>query len=167
VAGAVIKVKMDSEVLGLVKRLDKACGSPRTAMSAIGVIVRDSSKRNFIAGGRPDKWEESQAASDEGRRTLIDHGHLRDSITYKTDSDSVTIGTNRQYAAVHQFGIDKAVTVPAHTRRARVGIESKAVQVKQHKKHMKLPARPFLAVQDEDWKRIRTVLRNYLRKVQQ
>lgn len=61
------------------------------------------------------------------RKILTRSGQLRKSITYKTNDHSVTIGTNKVYAAIQQFG--------GETGRG-------------HK--VRIPARPYLGINDED-----------------
>jgi phage gpG-like protein len=40
----------------------------------------------------------------KGRSILVRDGHLSNSFTVHATSQSVTIGTNKKYAAIHQFG---------------------------------------------------------------
>ena len=51
------------------------------------------------------------------RKILQDSGQLRGSISYSVDHDSVTIGSVKPYAAIHQLGgkagRNKATTIPA------------------------------------------------------
>jgi phage gpG-like protein len=56
----------------------------------------------------------------------------------------VEIGTNKIYAAVHQFGI---------------GAYS---HVASKRGHPAIPARPFLVVQDKDWDEIKAELAEYV-----
>ncbi len=157
-------------------------------MRSIGETVRRSVEKNFAAKppGRP-AWEKSKRAEKEGGQTLSDTGRLRRSFTVKGYADRVEIGTNVKYAAVHQLGFDGMVQVKPHIRRvrtrdvkekhqytrydSRVGIEIKTGkrivakgigQVKGHERHMKMPARPFLKVQDEDWVKMRTDLAGWV-----
>ncbi len=127
-------------------------------MDSIGMGLEASTIERFNETSRgPDgtEWPPSAAATAAGRRTLVRRGHLRDSITHEADRRSVTVGTNVLYAAVHQFGIDKTVEVPAHKRTitqvyGRRLKDPKTISVKAHKRKMKLPARPFLGVSAED-----------------
>lgn len=61
------------------------------------------------------------------RKILTKSSHLRMSITYRADDHSVTIGTNKVYAAIHQFG-------------GKAG--------RGHK--VTIPARPYLGINAED-----------------
>lgn len=62
-------------------------------------------------------------------KPLVDHGHLRNSITYEVTAEAVQVGTdNKVYAAIHQFG------GPAGR--------------KDHRVH--IPARPYLGLSPQD-----------------
>ena len=49
-------------------------------------------------------WEPSFRATIVGGKTLVDKGHLRDSIHSLAEDDAVEIGSADPRAAVHQFG---------------------------------------------------------------
>ena len=106
---------------------------------------------NFLRGGRPRRWIPSRRAELTGGTTLVRTARLMKSISWRVRGNVVLVGTNVAYAAAHQFGVDKQVVqrVRAHLRRTRSG---KQVVVRPHTRrvHMRLPARPFLVVQDED-----------------
>lgn len=112
------------EVQAMLARLDHRVKNLRPAMSVVGQVVRGSVIRNFMVGGRPEKWKPSVRAKKQGGKTLVDTGRLRSSIASRAFPDHVEIGTNVQYAVMHQLG----------TRF--------------------FPARPFLVVQEEDWPEI-------------
>lgn len=63
-------------------------------------------------------WSERHAATRHGgQSTLEGDGHLLGSIDHQVGGDSVEIGSNLVYAAVHQFGSgSESVNVPAHKR---------------------------------------------------
>jgi phage virion morphogenesis protein len=129
----------DSGVKDALLRLGERTGNLTPVMKVIGRIVRDSVIRNFEQGGRPSKWTPSKYAAREGRKTLIKSSRLMASITSKAYGDRAEIGTNVVYAAIHQMG-------------GRAGRGGKA----------KIPARPFLMVQDEDWTEIGRQLAEYI-----
>lgn len=159
----------DREVRALLSAIERRAGNMRPGMELIGDIVRRSVQRNFQEGGRPDEWK----SSNNGGKTLIGKGMgggLMGSITYEARDHSVEVGTNKVYAAVHQFGINRKVNVRAH----RVKVKSRDIRrggklsamgvgfVKAHDRLMKIPARPYLLVQDEDWKEIHRALARYI-----
>jgi phage virion morphogenesis protein len=61
------------------------------------------------------------------------------SISVRASSDKVVVGTNVVYAAIHHFG-------------GQAGRGRKVT----------IPARPFMMIQDEDWKEINEVSADYL-----
>jgi len=131
----------------------KATRNLRPAMRDIGEHMLRSVQRNFDAEGRPVRWQPLAASTLmrkvggkrrstkkrgglrsaaarrlRGNKILTATGRLRRSISYRASARQVLIGTNVIYAATHQFG------------RGRI------------------PARPFLLVQDEDKQKARSIL---------
>ena len=72
----------------------------------IGGHLDNAVLQRFNSGVGPDgiAWEPSERALNEGGKTLVDYGHLRDSITHNTYAHGVEHGSNMVYAAIHQFG---------------------------------------------------------------
>lgn len=109
-AGISITVSADALVAkgldGLVARADDMSG----AMDAIGQMMTTSTRHRFEMGIDPDgsPWPPSVRALAEGGQTLVDRGHLRDSVTHEgsvsSGRHSVRHGTNRVYARIHQLG---------------------------------------------------------------
>lgn len=140
------------------------------AMRVIGEIVRSSIRENFRAGGRPARWKRSARAKEQSGQTLRDRNILYNSFTVKATGSKVEVGTNVKYAAAHHFGVSKTVSqrVREHVRRVSQAfgkpVEPRKVTVAAHNRTMKmrLPARPFMLVQDEDWDDIRDVLGKFI-----
>lgn len=149
--------------------------------SAIAQLLENSVRRNFREGGRPEKWPASKRADgdagygNESGQTLVDTARLMNSIIGEGDKTSVRVGTNVDYAAAHNFGVDKEITqqVREHVRRITQAfgkpIDLTAVTVKPHSRkiHMKLPAREFMLIQDEDWEDIAEVVTLNINKLLQ
>jgi phage virion morphogenesis protein len=113
-------------------------------MKTVGQLLRASIQRNFEQGGRPQGWIRLSPATLKKRRgskILVDTARLKNSIKVQASSDRVVVGTNVVYAAIHHFG--------GQAGRGR---------------KVKIPARPFMLVQDEDWKEINSVAADYLLK---
>lgn len=73
---------------------------------AIALSLDTVTQDNFDSEGRP-KWaglSPNYAKKRKPGKLLFQTGHLRRSITTSVTSDSVTIGTNVIYAAIHHFG---------------------------------------------------------------
>jgi len=176
--GTMIDVKIkDHGVKKLLAEIQRRAHTLSPAMNIIGQIVRTSIVRNFEKEGRPEKWKKHSKTTEKrrgkGASILRAESHLMNSIHHKADKNSVVIGTNRIYAAVHQFGAKKgafgtfSVTqqVKEHIRK----IKGKRQKVRAHKRTRKMPvpwgdipARPFMMVQKEDWDEIRAALSDYI-----
>ncbi|EGL6630108.1 phage virion morphogenesis protein [Salmonella enterica] len=81
-----------------------AAGTDMTPlMRAIAGTLATETAVNFEEEGRPP-WVPSLAAQKRDGMTLSDTGHLRRSITTDHDAHSAVIGTNVEYARLHQLG---------------------------------------------------------------
>ena len=77
-----------------------------------------------------------------GERILVEHRTLQNSITYRAYSDRVIVGSNVVYAGIHQFG----------------GFAGRGRKVK-------IPARPYLGVSQEDLEELEGIVNEKLREV--
>ena len=120
----------------------------RPLMKNIAGIMADSTEENFKEEGRPDKWQELAEATIKHRkktghypgRILQVEGQLALSVTTQYDNDSAVIGSNLDYAAIHQLG-------------GNAGKNKKVV----------IPARPYLCLSDDEIKEITTEVQDYLK----
>jgi phage virion morphogenesis protein len=159
----IIKVELkDHGVKDMLARLQERMGNMTSFMKEVGELVRSSVIKNFMKGGRPEKWKPHALATIlggiskkkftqrgglktgssrklAGGKVLIDTARLMNSVTSRARNDRVEIGTNVIYAAIHQLG-------------GKAGRGRKVT----------IPARPFLAVQDEDWTEIKKTIERYL-----
>jgi phage virion morphogenesis protein len=168
-AGTFIEIEInDKELQSAFDRMEARCGRLKPAMDIIGNIVTNSIRENFVAQGRPERWKplsevtlymliggragfkktgEIRAAAKRkvtNKQILIDMGMaggLMGSIHYNADDNSVIVGTDKVYGAIHQFG-------------GKAGRNKKVT----------IPARPFIVVQDEDMETIKTTINDYLSK---
>lgn len=151
--GAIVSITVnDREVTEMVKRLTRKMSDMSPVMHRIGALYEARVVENFKNESAPDgtPWERLSQTTVmmglskrggftkkgglskkgkkylTGKRVLWDTGDLAGSVHFQADSHGVTIGTaaNIPYAAVHQFGTDKA------------GRGNKT----------KIPARPYLAM---------------------
>lgn len=81
----------------------------------------------------------------------VDTGNLRNSITFDTDEDTVTIGTNVEYAPYIELGTGKEYEPPpewmeAHGQRGR-GLDSWMYQDADGNWHRAFPRRPVKFLQ--------------------
>ncbi len=108
--------------------------APETKLSRMGGTRRVFTKRMKFRKGAAEKM---------ARLTILfQQGHLRNSITRRVSRSGVEIGTNRVYAAIHQFG-GKAGRGQAIT----------------------IPARAYLGLSAADEGRVEALIQSYLRSV--
>lgn len=111
----------------------------------VGEHLVSSTQERFKTGTAPDgsKWPESIRAKEEGGVTLRDTSNLFNSITYHARPDRVEVGTNNKTASVHQEGMTIRVKQAKYLR-FKVGKRW------ARKAKVKIPARPFLGISDDD-----------------
>lgn len=150
--GSVEWVVHDDELQRELKGIIRRMGHARPAMQVIGEIVQESIQRNFEEGGRPRKWKPLAPATIKQRKRLGKWpgrilvrsgtaGGLMGGISYRAFNDRVVAHANKVYAAIHHFG-------------GKAG--------KGHK--VDIPARPYMMVQDEDWREIKAALNDFVMK---
>jgi phage virion morphogenesis protein len=140
-----VTVRVDNrEVAELVGGIVRRGGNLEPAMAIIGATVQASVQRNFESGGRPGKWAPLSPVTLKKKpntKVLVVKGYLGGllgSVHYEAGGSRVEIGTDKMYGAIHQFG----------------GMAGRGRKVR-------IPARPFLLVQDEDWVEIHGALLDY------
>jgi len=150
-AGARVDVRFDEGTLRQAfEALQRAGADLRRPLTEIGEYLVSQTTERFREGRGPDgePWPQSRRAAEQTKvrdgvlvsgKTLVNFGHLRDSITYRAGPSSVEIGSNLVYAAIHQFG-------------GRAG----------RGKRLTLPARPFLGINQEDEQEIGRILTDHL-----
>ncbi len=153
-AGAVVELRIDDkEVRELFLRLSAHAKEIEPALKKIGETIVSSVQENFEAGGRPKKWPRSKKPKG---RTLIESSDLMSSINYKVHGrETVTVGTDRKYGAIHQFG---GVIRPKSGKYLTFRIGNRWVR----KKEVTIPPRPYLMVQAEDMEEIKDILLEHI-----
>ncbi len=132
----------------------------------IGVYLVHSTHERFNAGTDPQgsPWKPllpAYAAVKTGTGILIGSGMsggLQGSITFDTGVDSVVWGSNKIYAAVHQFG---AVIRPTKAKALRFFLGPTLVIARQ----VTIPARPYLGLSAADDEEIAELAGRYLNKL--
>ena len=107
----------------------------KQVLDEVGNSAKNISKRSFEAPGQSPFGEAWQALSPatlarkKGSLKLVESGHLKRSIQSHSDLNkkAVSVGSNLEYAAIHQFG-------------GQAG--------RSHK--VTIPARPFLPINNDD-----------------
>lgn len=148
-----IIVKMDGAdaVREKLKKVAERCGNLSPIMKAIGDRVTEQTKRRFEAGGPAPggtPWQPPKTPNPKRRRTLTVSGHLRDSIRYQMlGKNTLAIGTNRVYAAIHQLGGRTAAHDILPLRKKALKTPYGIFRRVRHPGSV-IPARPFLGLSE-------------------
>lgn len=131
---------------------------PQPLLQKIAFYGENSTRARFSSETDPsgNKWKESLRARLTGSKTLTQDGHLADSITSKATDKKAEWGSNRIYAAIHQFG----GTIKAKSAKAlhfQVPGGGWAIR-----KAVTLPARRFLGISSGDEKGIAGVVNQHI-----
>lgn len=190
----------DTEFLALLQRISHYTEDFRPLLLRLGIYMMRSIDKNFRAEGRPREWERLSEATlkrrrkgGRGARILQDTGRLRlsvvradkgaDGAVWDLTKTSLTMGSNLEYANIHQkggvikmpprrmtltFAKSKGKTLFASStgkikgRRHKI-LKTTTVTLSGHEIH--IPARPYLLFQDEDSKGVARVMSTYLEQV--
>lgn len=146
-----IRVEVDPELLDRLRGLEEA--DIAGAMAAVGEAIRTSVLERFSREKDPEgrPWKKSIRAQRDGGKTLSVSRDLATSIHIESSAKGVEVGTNKEYAAIHQFG---------GTIRAK-GSGLLRFQIGDQwisKKSIKMPARPYLGINEEDMREITHII---------
>lgn len=162
-----IDVKVDDrEVTSHLERLARKVRDLSPIMREISEDMLDAVQENFDKEGRPGRWPE---LSPSYKRWLTRKGKtgkmlnrsaagLYHSITSRSDADSAMVGTNKKYAAIHHFGGTVRIN-PATRTFVRNGARRLAINMGHS---VKIPARPYLHLDDSDTRLIVERMKRYL-----
>lgn len=102
-----------------------------------------------------ESWPVSIRVSQGGGETLSDSGILKGSIHSSADSESVAVGTNLIYAAIHQFGGPIRIK---NAKALKFMIGGKWI----NKKEVEIPKRSYLGVSDDDLEAINEIIEDHM-----
>lgn len=148
-------IKIEGDVSGLVRKLKGYENlDTRGLNQTLAEGMRSSTLDRFKAGVGPDgrKWAPSIRAEQEGGRTLILKGTLRNSIHSQADASGFAVGTNVKYAAEHQFGDERTIRA---RKKPFLCFKIGGKWIKKKTVTIRVPARPFLGFSEDDLKDIK------------
>lgn len=147
-------------------------GNLRPAMKAIGEHLTLSTEERFSKETGPDgkKWQEVKPATRKRKKhpkILTEDSFLRDSIHPALQGDTLLVGTNSPYGAIHQLGGEiKQEGITLHLkgtgRNTRFAKKGEHDRTKQVDRTIKMPARPYLGVSRDDEKEITAIVADHL-----
>lgn len=116
-------------------------------MEHIGEQLVGNTKKRFDKEESPSgqKWKKSQRAILENGETLSNNsGGLKDSIAKEVRGKTVIVGTNKEYARIHQFGGEITPKKGKYLKFRNADGSFSVV------KKVTMPARPFIGISDDD-----------------
>lgn len=174
----IIKISiLDRGGMARLARLAERLAAPGELLTRIAGHMMDAVEENFSTGGR-GRWpalarSTVRARAKRGRGAtpiLIDTTQLEHSVQPSTTGHSAIVGTNKAYAAIHQFGgqIQHSGSVQLRVTRGgalvrQKGFRNLAVFAKSSHKlktgrsvnyTINIPARPFLKLEPSDMAKI-------------
>lgn len=160
-------IRLEGDVRKLMKRLKHYSDLDKKHITAaMAEAVRTSTLERYKQEKDPEgkKWKSSIRAEAEGGKTLTDTARLRNSIQAKSDTSGFTVGTNTIYASTHQLGEKgRKITIRAKTSKGLVfKIGDQWIRKRQVTVRVKIPARPFLGLSEDDLQEIKGILEDTL-----
>lgn len=151
-----LEIKVDeSDALKAVLRIGKSVTPPGPLLQKIGMDLAESTMQRFPRGVSPAgvKWVPKSALTlmlypGGGTRPLIGEGkNLSTSISHQVRGNSVHVGSAVHYAAIHQFG---GTIKPKKAKVLAIGGYKRAKENGTWAKIVRIPARPFLGLSEQD-----------------
>lgn len=158
-------IRIEGDTRRLIKRLKELSDIDKKGVNrALAEAVRSSTRERFKEEKSPEdkRWEKSIRASQEGGVTLTKSADLRNSIKSTSAPSGFAVGTNKIYARTHQFGEKgRKITIRAKTSKGLIfKIGDQWIRKRQVTVKVKIPARPFLGLSEEDLLEIKSTLEN-------
>lgn len=112
-----VKLEIDNkEVRKMLLDIAERVKNPKKLLRPVGHVIRNYIDENFETEGKNsgEKWQDWSDVYKAHRqyigrgdgKILQLEGELRQKIEDKVTNDSVIVGTNQDYAAIHNFGFD-------------------------------------------------------------
>jgi phage gpG-like protein len=180
----------DAGITRLFQQITARGRNPRPLLAAWGERLKNSVRKNIMEGGRPAKftplkpvtarawlfskksyWTKSGGLTAAGQaragnRTPLftgNPGGLLASINWREVPAGLAVGSDKVYAAIHNFG--GTIQVPDIWPKVKAALMWPGAlhPVKMVKGHaVTIPARPYLVIQDDDWAYMRQSALQYL-----
>ena len=156
-------IRLEGDTRAMLRRIRSFSEIDRRSINAaLAQGVRESTLERFRQGKGPDgrRWKSSKRAILEGGKTLVKTAQLRNSIHARSDASGLAVGTNATHAATHQFGEPGRIIRARRKKVLRFQYNGKWVSKKQV--CVKIPARPFLGLSDEDMQEMKATVEDFI-----
>ncbi len=149
---------------GLIKGVQSASPLMRIIVGDMMGEVED----NFAQQGRPKwlgfKYTPSAKRGGTSAKLLQDSGQLASSIQEHSSNDTAAVGTNKVYAAIHQFGGKTKPHIIKPRNKKALAFGGRVVKSVNHP-GSNIPARPFLSITPGGEQKILSHTIQYLQKL--
>ncbi|MGL5166638.1 MAG: phage virion morphogenesis protein [Afipia sp.] len=174
--GVRMQLDQDAALKELAGYIERA-RNPRGMFENIGMSLVTSTQHRFEQGKGPDgnPWPPSIRALATGGKTLIGPmARLMRSVTFNATATALELGSNVIYAAIHQLGgiiRQAARTAVLHfktNKRTGKSLFSKPGKADRARKAeigalvIRMPARPFIGLDDDDNREILRIAEDWL-----
>ncbi|MBV1817642.1 phage virion morphogenesis protein [Bacteroidales bacterium MSK.15.36] len=152
-------IRIEGDTRRLIRRMKGLSDIDKRGINqALSESVRTSTKERFKEEKSPEgkRWEKSIRASQESGLTLTKSAGMKNSIKSTADNSGFAVGTNKIYARTHQFG-EKGRKIKAKTPKGLI-FKVGDGWARKKKVTIKIPARPFLGLSEEDLLEIKRTL---------
>jgi phage virion morphogenesis protein len=161
----IIKVDGADAIRERLREISTRVSNMSPILKAIGDRIAEQTKRRFEAGGpAPDgtPWKDPKTPNPKRVRTLTVSGHLRDSIRFQMmGKNAVMVGTDKEYAAIHQMGGRTAAHIIMPRRKKALKTPYGLFKKVNHPGSV-IPARPFLGVSEANSTEILGMINDYI-----
>ncbi|SDX88314.1 phage virion morphogenesis protein [Nitrosomonas halophila] len=150
----------DRQLQDALSRLMALGSNPARMLGAIAFYGENATRRRFQEQAGPDRqpWQPSLRARLHGGKTLVQDRHLLDSIVSRADSAAAEWGSNKIYAAIHQFGGE------IRPRSAQSLFFRLADGSARRVKKVVIPARPYLGIDTDDRENILDIINQHIER---
>lgn len=156
-------IEFNVDVNGVQKRINSLLNRlshREPLMRNLAATMHGAVEDNFMREGRPH-WLDLKYPQQANHKILQGSGRLAASIVERSDNDSATVGTNLEYAAIHQFGGQTRAHVIEPRNKKALAFNGRVVKKVNHPGST-IPARPFLSLTDDDEENIVQDVSDYL-----
>lgn len=149
--------------LALLGEASAALGDATPMWDEIGGHFEFATDQRFEREAGPGgvAWPKSLRALATGGKTLTDTSRLRSSVTHNAWATGMEVGTNVQYAGIHQQG----GTIRAKSAKGlRWKYQARGGNAESwaRKMEVSIPARPFIGIDDDDTEAVTKIAESYL-----
>ena len=145
----------DKNVLNTISRFARTLQQGKPLMDVVSGTMQAAVEQNFTVGGRP-RW--LPLRSGRVGQILQDKGNLRSSIQRASGKDFAQVGTNIEYAPIHQFG---GTIYPKNKKALAFKVGGQLII----RKSVTIPARPFLVLTTQDAQDILDDIQDYFKRL--